>query len=259
MLSMLGVHRAIGYSSTEMATATVTVDGKIQRPPVIDYRLEDVPELGYFTTDKPYPRGEFLVKIPKFMAGYYKRLDLTAEKFTEDGFYRSGDVMALIGADEMAYVDRKNNVQKLSQGEFVAIARLEALYTQNPAIRQIYVYGSSARAFLLAVVVPADELLADVAKGGEAAEQVKAVIRRGLQQVAEEHGLASFWTTMRNRALPNENPEYALAPPKSLCSIRWPSAAAESLRHRQRSRPISVRSRALEAIWRAVTTLRQAT
>ncbi|MDR2858461.1 MAG: thioester reductase domain-containing protein [Novosphingobium sp.] len=192
MLSMLGVHMAIGYSSTEMATATVTVDGKIQRPPVIDYRLEDVPELGYFTTDKPYPRGEFLVKIPKFMAGYYKRPDLTAEKFTEDGFYRSGDVMALIGPDELAYVDRTNNVQKLSQGEFVAIARLEALYTQSPAIRQIYVYGSSARAFLLAVVVPADELLADFARGGEAAEQVKAAIRRGLQQVAEEHGLASY-------------------------------------------------------------------
>jgi len=192
MLSMLGVHMAIGYSSTEMATATVTVDGKIQRPPVIDYRLEDVPELGYFTTDKPYPRGEFLVKIPKFMAGYYKRPDLTAEKFTDDGFYRSGDVMALIGPDELAYVDRTNNVQKLSQGEFVAIARLEALYTQSPAIRQIYVYGTSERAYLLAVVVPADELLAEYAKGGEAAETVKAAIRRGLQQVAEEHGLATY-------------------------------------------------------------------
>lgn len=192
MLSMLGVHMAIGYSSTEMATATVTVDGRIQRPPVIDYRLEDVPELGYFTTDRPYPRGEFLVKIPKFMAGYYKRPDLTAEKFTDDGFYRSGDVMALIGEDELAYVDRTNNVQKLSQGEFVAIARLEALYTQSPAIRQIYVYGTSARAYLLAVVVPGEELLAQFGAGGEAAEQVRATIRRSLQQVAEEHGLASY-------------------------------------------------------------------
>jgi len=192
MLSMLGVHMAIGYSSTEMATATVTIDGKIQRPPVIDYRLEDVPELGYFITDKPFPRGEFLVKIPKFMAGYYKRPDLTAEKFTEDGFYKSGDVMALIGPDELAYVDRTNNVQKLSQGEFVAIARLEALYTQSPAIRQIYVYGTSARAFLLAVIVPADEVLAQFERGGEDAEQARATIRRGLQQVAEEHGLASY-------------------------------------------------------------------
>jgi fatty acid CoA ligase FadD9 len=192
MLSMLGVHMAVGYSSTEMATATVLVDGKIQRPPVIDYRLADVPELGYFTTDKPHPRGEFLVKIPKFMAGYYKRPDLTAEKFTQDGFYKSGDVMALIGPDELIYLDRTNNVLKLSQGEFVAIARLEALYTQHPAIRQIYVYGSSDRAFLVAVVVPSEELAAQLDEGADTLERVKAAIRRGLQEVAEGHGLNSY-------------------------------------------------------------------
>lgn len=189
MLAMLGIHMAIGYSSTEMATATVLVDGKIQRPPVIDYRLADVPELGYFTTDKPYPRGEFLVKIPKFMAGYYKRPELTAEKFTEDGFYRSGDVMALVGPDELVYLDRTNNVQKLSQGEFVAIARLEALYGQHPAIRQIFVYGSSDRAFLLAVAVPSAELAARLPG---AADEVKAIIRKGIKEVAEEFGLASY-------------------------------------------------------------------
>ena len=33
-----------------------------QRPPVIDYKLVDVPELGYFITDQPHPRGELLVK-----------------------------------------------------------------------------------------------------------------------------------------------------------------------------------------------------
>ena len=40
----------------------MTRDGVITRPPVIDYKLIDVPELGYFLTDKPYPRGELLVK-----------------------------------------------------------------------------------------------------------------------------------------------------------------------------------------------------
>lgn len=192
MLAMLGVHMAIGYSSTEMATATVLVDGKVQRPPVIAYRLEDVPELGYFTTDKPHPRGEFLVKIPRFMAGYYKRPELTAEKFTADGFYKSGDVMALVGPDELAYLDRTNNVQKLSQGEFVAIARLEALYAQHPAIRQIFVYGSSDRAFLLAVVVPSENVLARLGAGEDAPERIKAALRKGIKEVAEEAGLNSY-------------------------------------------------------------------
>ena len=34
----------------------------MNRPPVIDYKLIDVPEFGYFLTDKPLPRGELLVK-----------------------------------------------------------------------------------------------------------------------------------------------------------------------------------------------------
>ena len=192
MLSMLGVHMAIGYSSTEMATATVMIDGKVQKPPVIDYKLVDVPELGYFTTDKPYPRGEFLVKIPRFMAGYFKRPDLTAEKFTEDGFYRSGDVMALVGPDELVYLDRTNNVQKLSQGEFVAIARLEALYAQHPAIRQVFVYGSSDRAYLLAVVVPSLDLVARMDEGEAGRDEVKATIRRAIRDIAQDADLNSY-------------------------------------------------------------------
>ena len=39
------------------------------RPPVIDYKLVDVPELGYFLTDTPYPRGELLVKTKTMMPG----------------------------------------------------------------------------------------------------------------------------------------------------------------------------------------------
>ena len=189
MEDMLGMHMAIGYSSTELATATVYVDGKVQRPPVIDYKLVDVPELGYFTTDKPYPRGELWVKSSKFMAGYYKRPDLTAEKFTEDGYYKTGDVMAEIEPDHLQYVDRCNNVTKLSQGEFVAIARLEALYTTSPVIRQIYVYGTSERSYLLAVVVPSETLLERYGGDNEA---MKAEIRRSLHQVAEEQGLNSY-------------------------------------------------------------------
>jgi fatty acid CoA ligase FadD9 len=192
MESMLGQHMPIGYSTTELATGTVLHDGKVQRPPVIDYKLVDVPELGYFNTDKPHPRGELLVKTRQLMLGYFKRPDLTAEKMDEDGYYKTGDVMAEIAPDRLVYVDRRNNVLKLSQGEFVAIARLEALYTQSPFLRQIYVYGSSDRSFLLAVAVPTDEMIARLGPDGAGADQVKSTIRRSLQQIAEEHHLHSY-------------------------------------------------------------------
>lgn len=192
MEEMLGMHMAIGYSSTEIAGGTVLVDGKVQRPPVIGYKLDDVPELGYFKTDKPYPRGELLVKTDRFMGGYFKRPDLTAEKLDAEGYYRTGDIMAELGPDHLTFLDRRNNVVKLSQGEFVAIAKLEALYAQSPVVHQIYLYGSSERSFLLAVVVPTAEALAEFGADGEGADPLKSAIRRSLQQIAVDEDLNGY-------------------------------------------------------------------
>ncbi len=146
------------YGLTEVGG--VTRDGIISRPPVLDYKLIDVPELGYFGSDRPHRRGELLVRTATATPGYYKRPDVTAEVFDADGYYRTGDVMAEIGPDQLVYVDRRNNVLKLAQGEFVAVSNLEAIYAGAALVRQIFVYGNSERSSLLAVVVPTDEALA---------------------------------------------------------------------------------------------------
>jgi len=190
MESMLQEHMHIGYASTEIAGGTVMIDWKITRPPVIDYKLKDVPELGYFTTDKPHPRGELLVKSERFMAGYYKQPELTAEKIDADGFYSTGDIMAELGPDNLVYLDRCNNVQKLSQGEFVAISGLEATYTLSPLIRQIYIYGTSERAYLLAVIVPSPAFDEQMKSLGEGAVKLK--LRRALSEIANAKGLNSY-------------------------------------------------------------------
>ena len=83
------------------------------------------------------------------MAGYYNRPDLTATMFDEDGYYKTGDIMAEVGPDRLRYVDRRNNVIKLAQGEFVAVSRLEALYSTSALIHQIYIYGNSERSSCL--------------------------------------------------------------------------------------------------------------
>lgn len=174
-----------GYGATEQGI--VLADGHVRRPPVIEYKLVDVPELGYFSTDRPYPRGELLVKTEQLFGGYYNRPELTAEVFDADGFYRSGDIMAELGPDHLRYVDRRNNVLKLSQGEFVAIATVEACFASSPLIEQIYIYGNSARSFLLAVVVPTDD-----ASGRYSADVLKAMIIESLHTVARSNELQPY-------------------------------------------------------------------
>jgi fatty acid CoA ligase FadD9 len=183
--SLLDIHLVDGYGSTE--AGAVFVDGQVKRPPVIDYKLVDVPELGYFRTDRPHPRGELLVKSETMFPGYYKRPEITADVFDADGYYRTGDIVAEVGPDQLRYLDRRNNVLKLSQGEFVTVSRLEAVFVESPLIRQIFVYGNSARSYLLAVVVPTEDALAR-----HDAEALKPLITESLQDVARAAGLQSY-------------------------------------------------------------------
>ena len=79
--SLLEMHLTDSYGSTE--AGMVSFDGEVQSPPVIDYKLVDVPDLGYFSTDRPHPRGELLLKTENMFPGYYKRPEVTAGVFDE--------------------------------------------------------------------------------------------------------------------------------------------------------------------------------
>ncbi|BDE13575.1 MULTISPECIES: carboxylic acid reductase [Mycobacterium] len=183
--SLLEMHLLDGYGSTE--AGMVLFDGEVQRPPVIDYKLVDVPDLGYFNTDRPYPRGELLLKTENMFPGYYKRPEITANVFDEDGYYRTGDVVAEVAPNHVVYVDRRNNVLKLAQGEFVTVAKLEAAFGNSPLVRQIYVYGNSAHPYLLAVVVPTEDALSRYS-----VDELKPLIADSLQNVAREANLQSY-------------------------------------------------------------------
>ncbi|MCC3337316.1 thioester reductase domain-containing protein [Mycolicibacterium smegmatis] len=184
---LLDLHLIEGYGSTE--AGMVFVDGTVRRPAVIDYKLADVPDLGYFHTDQPHPRGELLVKTRDLFPGYYKRPEVTAAVFDPDGFYHTGDVVAEVGPDQLVYLDRRNNVLKLSQGEFVTVSKLEPLFGDSPLVRQIYIYGNSARAYLLAVVVPTEDALRH--SGGNI-DQLKPAISASFQDIARAAGLQSY-------------------------------------------------------------------
>ncbi|WP_233810407.1 carboxylic acid reductase [Paraburkholderia sp. HP33-1] len=178
------------YGATEIAGAVRNTH--VMRPPVVEYKLDDVPELGYFKTDRPYPRGELLIKTNSIMLGYFRRPEVTASVFDKDGFYKTGDIMAEVGEDQLVYVDRRNNVLKLAQGEFVAISRLEALYTNgHPLIRQVYLYGTSERSYLLGVFVPNEGTLVEKGIAGDD-RAIKSALREAIKDVARAEQLNAY-------------------------------------------------------------------
>lgn len=185
--TLLGFHLVDGYGSTE--AGSIAVDGRIRRPPVLDYELVDVPELGYFHTDRPYPRGELVIRSEALIPGYYKRPDATAEVFDADGAYHTGDIFAEVGTDELVYLERRGFVLKLSQGEFVAVSTVEAALAESPLVRQVYVYGNSTRSYPLAVVVPTAEAI-ERTRGD--IEALRPLLAESLRQVAKTAGLQSY-------------------------------------------------------------------
>jgi fatty acid CoA ligase FadD9 len=182
-----------GYSSTETASGGLAMNGRLNRPNVLDYRLRDVPESGYFLSDRPFPRGELCVKTRFGIREYFRNPEATAALFDADGFCCTGDVVEERGPGQIALIDRRRNVLKLSQGEYVAVGALEQLFADGCAsVAQIHVHGESSRSYLLAVVVPDREALARRPQPPASDAELLALVRQEVVQLAGEQGLQSF-------------------------------------------------------------------
>ncbi|MGD9793041.1 MAG: thioester reductase domain-containing protein [Acidimicrobiia bacterium] len=182
-----------GYGNTESGGGGLIFRNRINWDEVIEYKLRDVPELGYYTTDKPYPRGEFVVKAKHNSPGYFKKPEATAKLFDEDGFLCTGDILELRGPDELYYIDRRNDVLKLAQGEYVTCGLVGTRFEANSElIQQIYVYGNSARSYLVAVVVPNLDVARKMLDAEPTIESVRPLIRAELKSVGDTEKMRSF-------------------------------------------------------------------
>ncbi|KAJ1570019.1 hypothetical protein HK096_005590 [Nowakowskiella sp. JEL0078] len=160
-----------GYGQTESTASTAIQwltdisSGSVGPAfPCNEIKLASIPEMGYSVLDKPYPRGEVLLRGANVFKGYLKDEAKTRETMTEDGWLKTGDIGLIDDKGKLTLIDRKKNIFKLAQGEYVAPEKIENIYSKCTRIAQIYVHGDSLQSELVAVVVPDFEVAVPEAK-----------------------------------------------------------------------------------------------
>jgi long-chain acyl-CoA synthetase len=118
--------------------------------------------------------GEFLVRGPNLMRGYYGHEQETAAVFTEDGWFRTGDVGSIDGEGRLHITDRKKELFKLSNGKYVAPQLVESLIKQSQYVSQVVVIGAG-RKQPAALIVPDWEALASALPTPQAEEHTQRV------------------------------------------------------------------------------------
>ena len=152
----IGVNMIVGYGLTE-SLATVSCDhrnmtstvGSVGRP------LGDIQV-------KIGDNNEILLKGPTITPGYYKRDDVNAEAFDEDGFFHTGDA-GYMRDGELFLTDRIKDLYKTSNGKYIAPQMVEGMLLVDKYIDQVAVIADQ-RKFVSALIVPEFRLIEAWAK-----------------------------------------------------------------------------------------------
>ncbi|KAK4913752.1 medium-chain fatty acid-CoA ligase faa2, partial [Elasticomyces elasticus] len=140
---------ALGLAQHEGDYGTSTVGGVTACSEVC---LLSVPDMEYTAEDKPNPRGEVLIRGPNLFREYYKNPEETKKSFTEDGWFKTGDIGMVDELGRFSIIDRRKNVLKLAQGEYVSPERIEGVYLSNlNYLGQGFVHGDSLQTSLIAI------------------------------------------------------------------------------------------------------------
>lgn len=124
-------------------------------------KLEPWLEGNYLPTDKPNPRGEILVGGEMIAQGYFNLEEQTKEAFfvDKDGvqWYRMGDIGEFLPNGNLKIIDRKKDLVKLQNGEYISLGKVESTLKSNPYMENFCVYANSNYNYVVALG-PANEL-----------------------------------------------------------------------------------------------------
>jgi long-chain acyl-CoA synthetase len=107
--------------------------------------------------------GEIEVAGPNVMLGYYNKPDATRKTFTDDGWFKTGDIGELSDDGFLKITDRKKELFKTSGGKYIAPSPIEQMIKGSRFVNQVVLIGNS-RKFASALIVPDFEQLSSHAK-----------------------------------------------------------------------------------------------
>jgi len=144
----LGVFLVEGYGLTETS-------------PVVAVNGADPGSIRLGTVGRPLDNleirldkdGELLVKGPSVMPGYWNKPEQTDEVFTEDGFFRTGDIAEVDDDGFLLIVDRKKDLIVTAGGKNVAPQPIESQLKQSPYVESAVLIGDR-RPFIVALISP---------------------------------------------------------------------------------------------------------
>lgn len=179
-----------------------TVDSIGCMPASVEAKLVDFADAGYHATNKPNPQGEIWLRGPSIMDGYYENEKETQEAMSPDGWFKTGDIGEWQSNGHLKIIDRKKNLIKTLNGEYIALEKLESLYRSAPVVANICCYADDSKAKPIAIIVPAEPALLKLASSvgvtGTSLEElvhnkkVQAAVLKELQQAGRAGGLSGI-------------------------------------------------------------------
>merc|ERR1711871_379096 len=158
LLAAMGCQVVQGYGMTEnCANATLmNLDdyraGHVGAPfPTVDVKLVDVPEMEYTAATST---GEVCTRGLVNFVGYHKNKEETDKVLDADGWLHTGDIGRWNADGTLSIIDRKKNLFKLAQGEYIAPEKIEMIVSKSKYVSQPWIYGNSFFPMLVAVVTP---------------------------------------------------------------------------------------------------------
>ncbi len=177
-INAIGIICGQGYGLTETSPVIAVYDpkelraGSVGKPIAgVEVRLDE--------------DGEILVRGPNVMKGYFKLPEATAEVFTEDGWFRTGDIGRFDEEGFLYITDRKKALMKLSTGKYVAPQNIEMRLGSRTFIEQALVIGND-RKFCSALIVPDYEAIRRQYGDSSSPEEVRKIIDEEVARVNRE-------------------------------------------------------------------------